>query len=74
MANKNESIGDRIRAARLKMGISQRELGRRAGLGFTGVCQAESGKYDLRSRNLHAISIELGVSMEFLMTGKNIEK
>ena len=63
------TIGQRIAARRKELGISQRELSERCGLGNTAIFYAESGG-NLSARSLMLIAIALETSMDFLATGK----
>lgn len=63
------SIQDRLRYARQRLGMTQRELGRKAGVGQSAISNLESG---LRSvpREIVAIAKALAVDPEWLLSGK----
>lgn len=67
-----ESIGDRLREARLSAGLSQRELARRLGLSPSLISQLESGLSKPSVGTLYAIVSELGVSLDSLFHGSDV--
>jgi transcriptional regulator with XRE-family HTH domain/mannose-6-phosphate isomerase-like protein (cupin superfamily) len=60
------AIGDRIRAAREKAGLSVRELARRIEVSASHVSQAERGLASFSVRALYNVVSELGISMDSL--------
>lgn len=60
------AIGDRIRTAREKTGISVRELARRVAVSPSHVSQVERGLTKFSVRTLYSVVNELGVSMDSL--------
>lgn len=61
------AIGDRVRAKRTELGLSQSELGKRAGgISYQAVQQVEAGG---GSKHIVAIARALGVTAEWLQTG-----
>jgi transcriptional regulator with XRE-family HTH domain len=60
------TIGDRIRARRLELGISQREL-QTDGVSYAYISRIES---DNRRPSVKALRPKLGVSVHWLETGK----
>ena len=62
-----ETLGTRIRKARLLYGMSQVELARRVGISKTAMNQIEMGETaDPRLSRIRAIADILGVSMDYL--------
>src|SRR4026209_2431763 len=64
-----DAIGDRLREARLKAGLSQRELARRLGLAASLISQLESGQSRPSVGTLYSIVTELGVSLDRVIRG-----
>lgn len=61
------ATGDRVRAKRAELGLSQSELGKRAGgISYQAVQQVEAGG---GSKHIVAIARALGVTAEWLQTG-----
>lgn len=60
------AIGDRIRTAREKTGMSVRELARRVAVSPSHVSQVERGLTKFSVRTLYSVVNELGVSMDSL--------
>ena len=58
---------DRIRAARVRRRMSQRELGRRTGLSASMLSQIENGKSEPSVSTLYAVASELGMSLDTLL-------
>ena len=56
-------IFDVIREERIKQGISQRELGRRAGVGRDKVSEMECRKYTFQFRTVEKVLSALGLSL-----------
>jgi transcriptional regulator with XRE-family HTH domain len=67
------SVGDRIKKRRKELGLSQQDICGRVGLSKSFFSELESGKRNVSSSNLHAIGKELGVSLDWLMTGKEYQ-
>jgi len=62
-----ETLGERIRKARLHYGMSQTELARRVGISKTAMNQIEMGETtDPRMSRIRAIADIFGVSMDYL--------
>lgn len=69
-----EPLGDRIRKARLRYGMSQTELAKRVGISKTAMNQIEMGETtDPRMSRIRAIADILGVSMDYLAGRKDEE-
>jgi transcriptional regulator with XRE-family HTH domain len=68
-----EGIGDRLRAERVKAGISQRELARRLGLSASLISQLESGQSKPSVGTLYAIVTELNLSLDRIIRGDDYE-
>jgi transcriptional regulator with XRE-family HTH domain len=67
----NESrIGDRLRAARERLGWSREELAVHSGVSWSAIAQVESGRRrNLRPRTLSRLCGALGVSIDYLVNG-----
>ena len=65
-----EHIGDRIRVARLNLGLSQAELAKRANVSQGTIGQLESGR-NQSSGKIVELAAALNVSPEWLLYGKN---
>ena len=61
-----EPIGSRIRAARLKYGMSQAELARRIGITPNSLNEIEHGRSEPLASRVEAIARVLGVSTDVL--------
>lgn len=57
-------VGERIRALRMRSGLSQAALARRAGIGQTSVSAIETGKQSPTVDTLERICQALGVALE----------
>jgi transcriptional regulator with XRE-family HTH domain len=62
-------VGWRIRAQRLKVGLSMRELGRRAGISFGNVQRYERGWNRTKPAHLLSFARTLGVSVDYFFAG-----
>lgn len=68
-----DSLGDRIKSVREALGISRPDLARRTGVGYSTIAEIERG--GMRSTTkLHVIARELGVSDEWLATGRGVKE
>ena len=59
-------IGERIRAARLRKGLSQMELGEKLGVSFQAVSSWETGKFIPDSDHLPQLADTLDLSLDAL--------
>ena len=68
MANEQERkrIGQRIKALRTEMQLTQGELAERAGLQLAHISRIESGKYSVGIDTLSAIANVLGKQLDFI--------
>ncbi|WP_165904991.1 helix-turn-helix domain-containing protein [Parashewanella curva] len=66
----NESIGQRIKTARIALGYSQEQLGKMLGVVFQSVQQWESGKTTPRNHRLVDLANSLNVSASWLQFGE----
>ena len=64
-----ERVGQRIRALRSEIGLSQEKLALRADLDRTYLAGVENGKRNLSIKSLEKIVIALGVSFQEFFTG-----
>lgn len=67
--NTLDGIGDRLRAERIKAGISQRELARRLGLSASMISQIEAGLSKPSVGTLYSIVTELNLSLDRIIRG-----
>ena len=63
-------LGQRIGALRRELGISQAALARRLGISASTMGMYEQGRREPSADTLVALARELGVSTDFLLTGK----
>jgi transcriptional regulator with XRE-family HTH domain len=68
-----ETLGERIRKARLLYGMSQTELAKRVGISKTAMNQIEMGETDPRASRIAAIAETLHVSTDYLLLGRQSE-
>lgn len=69
-----QEIGQRIIERRKKLGLTQEALAEKGDMTTQFVSYAEAGKRAMRPENLLKISSALGVSADYLLTGKVIDK
>ena len=69
-----KEVGKRIMERRKKMGLTQEQLAEKCELTTQAVSYFESGKRAMRPENLMKISLGLGVSTDYLLTGDIIDK
>lgn len=69
-----KEIGQRISDRRKKLGLTQEALAESADVTTQFVSYAEAGKRAMRPENLLKISSALGVSSDYLLTGKIIDR
>ncbi len=62
-----KAFGRKVRALRLKKGISQEELAELSGLHRTYISSVELGKRNVSLRNIHALAKALGVLPDELL-------
>ncbi len=70
MSNKSYlmlSLGNRIKAAREKTGITQEELAENVGISRAAVARYESGEIEPKIKNLVAIATRLNVTTDYLL-------
>lgn len=60
-------FGDRVRAIRLELNLSQEELADRAGVHRTYIGMIERGEKNITLENIHKIADALGVKVESLV-------
>ena len=69
-----QQIGKRIIERRKKLGLTQEALAEKGDMTTQFVSYAESGKRAMRPENLLKISAALGVSADYILTGKIVDK
>ena len=67
-------VGQRIMDRRKKLGLTQEALAEISDVTTQFVSYAESGKRAMRPENLYKISVALGVSTDYLLTGDIVDK
>lgn len=65
-----QRFGNRVRALRLKQGLSQEELAERADLHRTYIGSIERGEQNISLRNIEKLAKALNVSPERLLSEK----
>jgi len=70
--NINKMIGERLRAQRVRKGLSQKKMGDLHGISFQQVQKYEKGRSSMSSSHLYNFAQSLGVGIEYLF--KNIEE
>ena len=65
-----KQIGERIREARKRKGLSQEQLGEKLGLSFQAVSTWETGKFIPDPEHLPALAKELDLSLDGLFAEK----
>ena len=68
--DENQTVGQRLRAARLLIGLSQSQVAEKAGVSQVSIQHLETGR-NQHSRHLVNIATAIGVRPEWLMTGKH---
>ena len=63
-------VGERIKTRRLELGWTQDQLALKAGISKSFLSDLENGKSSVGAENLLDIARALGVSLDFLMTGR----
>jgi transcriptional regulator with XRE-family HTH domain len=61
------TIGERIKRVRIKQGIKQRELARKAGVSSAFMSQVENGQRDFAVSKIIKVAITLNVSIDYLL-------
>lgn len=69
-----QEVGGRIQARRKSLGLTQEALAERCGVTPQFVSYAETGQRAPRPENLLKLAVGLGVSVDYLLTGKNADK
>jgi transcriptional regulator with XRE-family HTH domain len=70
-AEPRSAIGTRVRAARDRRGWNRETLAFHSGVSWTGIAQVETGRRtNLRLATLTALATALGVSVDYLVTGR----
>ena len=69
-----QQIGKRIIERRKKLGLTQEALAEKGDMTTQFVSYAASGKRAMRPENLLKISSALGVSADYILTGKIVDK
>jgi transcriptional regulator with XRE-family HTH domain len=67
------SVGERIRQRRKQLGWTQDELGRKAGISKGFLSNLENSMRSVGAEKLYDIARALGVSLDHLMTGSDVD-
>jgi transcriptional regulator with XRE-family HTH domain len=67
------SVGERIRQRRRELGWTQDELGRKAGISKGFLSNLENGKRSVGAEKLYDLARALGVSLDYLMSGSDVD-
>lgn len=67
------NIGERLRAARKEMGLTQTELAERLGISFVGVSQWESGKRNPKKETLVRLAAILDVPVSYFFGTESLD-
>ena len=67
-------IGERIKDRRAELGWTQEHLAQKAGISKSFLSELENGKRSVSADNLLDLARALGVSLDYLMTGKKNEE
>lgn len=67
-------VGQRIMERRKKLGLTQEELAERCDLTTQYISYIESGKRSSRIENIMLVALELGTSIDFLLTGRIVDQ
>jgi transcriptional regulator with XRE-family HTH domain len=67
------TVGDRVKQRRQELGLSQDALAQRAGISKSFLSDLETGKRSVGAETLLDLGRAMGVSLDFLMTGKGSE-
>jgi y4mF family transcriptional regulator len=66
-------IGERIKERRNELGWTQEQLAQKAGISKSFLSELENGKRSVSADNLLDLARTLGVSLDYLMTGREKE-
>ena len=69
-----QEVGQRITERRKKLGLTQETLAEKGGMTPQFISYTEAGKRAMRPENLLKISLTLGVSADYLLTGEIVDK
>ena len=69
-----KGVGQRIMECRKRLGLTQEALAEKADITTQFVSYAESGKRMMLAENVMKIASALGVSTDYLLTGKIIDR
>jgi transcriptional regulator with XRE-family HTH domain len=65
-----EGLGDRVRHARVRRGLTREQIATQAGMSWSGIAQIESGRRrNVRPDTLAALARTLGVTTDYLVHG-----
>lgn len=63
----NKELGERVKAARVRAGLTQTELGRHLGIDKGKISLVENGHRDLSAREALAVAKATGISVDRLL-------
>ena len=67
------NVGERIRERRKQLGWTQDELVRKAGISKGFLSNLENGKRSVGAETLYDLARALGLSLDYLMTGSDVD-
>jgi transcriptional regulator with XRE-family HTH domain len=67
------TVGERVRRRRLELGLTQDALAEKAGISKSFLSDLENGRRSVGAETLLDLGRAMGVSLDFLMTGKESE-
>ena len=71
MPGRDNRIGERLRAARLRRDLSREALAFHSGISWSAIAQVEAGRRtNLRPSTLSALARSLGVTIDYLVSGR----
>jgi len=68
------TVGERVKQRRRELGLSQDALAQRAGISKSFLSDLETGKRSLGAETLLDLARAMGLSLDYLMTGKESRK
>jgi len=66
-------VGGRIKERRAELGWTQEQLAQKAGISKSFLSELENGKRSVSADNLLDLARALGVSLDYLMTGEDMD-
>jgi transcriptional regulator with XRE-family HTH domain len=70
----DKKISDRLKEARQKKGLKQKDMAEKLGISRAGYSRLENGYVELTTKNLLRIAEILDISMDWLLFGKEVDQ